>query len=170
MPELVLPAGASLRLTATARADRDLHRWTLHERPGADGAGLLAFGSWIGGADVLQRIDIPAQDVERRLEVRSRHRSAQGWADDSASYEEDAPDRLAIGFCDPSFPGARRDDVLLSFVFRLRGGSSKEEVHGPGTEEIQPRSAQAQAGEGQAGPARPHAPGAGLAGGRQAGR
>src|SRR5690606_17247746 len=113
MPELALPAGASVRLTATARADRDLHRWKVSVLPAVGGPARLTFGSWIGGRDLHQRIDIPAQDVDCRLEIQSRHQNAQGWANDRASPEEDTPDRLLIGFCNPSNPGARPDDVLL---------------------------------------------------------
>lgn len=159
MRELAMPAGASVSLTATARADRDRHRWNISVLPAAGGPARLTFGSWIGGRDLHQRIDIPAQDVDCRLEVQSRHQSAQGWADDRASQEEDKPDRLVIGFCNPSRPGARPDDVLLSFAFDCREQQlPKEEADGQGTEKIEPGNAQAQAAEGQAALAGPLIP------------
>src|SRR5579883_2575159 len=117
MPELALPAGANVRLTVTGRADRDLHRWNLTVAPAAGGPARLSFASWIGGRDLHQRIDIPAQDVDCRLEIQSRHQTAQRWEGDDASVEEDTPDQLLIGFCNPSRPGALPDDVLLSFAF-----------------------------------------------------
>ncbi|WP_395671223.1 hypothetical protein [Phenylobacterium sp.] len=139
MPELGLPAGASVRLTITGRADRDLHRWNVSVLPAAGGPARLTFGSWIGGRDLHQRIDIPAQDVDCRLEIQSRHHNAQGWADDRASPEEDTPDRLLIGFCNPSTRGARPDDVLLSFAFDTRDRQlAKEDADGQGEEENEP--------------------------------
>jgi hypothetical protein len=154
-----LPAGASVRLTATARADGDLHRWDLLVLAAAGGPARLTFGSWIGGRDLHQRIDIPAQDVDCRLEIQSRHQNAQGWEDDRASPEEDTPDRLLIGFCNPSSPGARPDDVLLGFAFDFRDRQlPKEDADGQGTEENEPGSAQAQAAEGESAGGHPFVP------------
>lgn len=159
MPELALPAGACVRLTVTGRADRDLHRWNVSVLPAAGGPARLSFGSWIGGRDLHQRIEIPAQDVDCRLEIQSRHQNAQGWADDRASPEDDTPDRLLIGFCNPSSPGARPDDVLLSFAFDTRDRQlPKEDANGQGAEENEPGSAQTQAAEGETAGSQPIAP------------
>lgn len=156
MPALVVPAGASVQVTAVARPDWSLHRWEIAVRPAAGGVARLTFGSEIGGRDVHQRIDIPAQDVECRLEIESRHETAQGWKSDRAASQEDTPDQLSIGFCDASRSGARPDDVLLSFAFGSRDRRrQKEDGDGQGSEEIQPRSPQAQAAEGQAASAGP---------------
>lgn len=159
MPDLVVPAGASVRFTATARGDRGPHRWDIAVRPAAGGEARLTFGSRIGGRDLDQRVDIPAQDVDCRFEIQSRHETAQGWEDDRASAEEDTPDRLSIGFCDPSRPGARPDDVLLSFAFgRSDRRRQKEDADGEGPEEIEPGSAQAEAAEGETAALGPYLP------------
>jgi len=121
MHRLGLPAGSTIRLTASARPDIGVHRWGVRvfaaEGLAASATPRLTYGSQIGGGDCEQRIDIPAQDTDCRLEAWSRHSIAEGWADDRCSVEDDTPSRLMIGFSDPSRPKARKDDVLLSFTF-----------------------------------------------------
>lgn len=116
-----LEADAPIRLTATARPDGGRHRWRVELMAASDGAVRLTFGSWIDGRDLHQTIQIPAQDVDCRLEVGSRHQSADGWREDRLSRGEDRPHQLQIGFCDDEDPGARADDVLLSFDFAASG-------------------------------------------------
>ena len=117
MTSLNLPAGAPVRLTATARPDRGLHRWDVEVLAAADGAPRLAFASQIGGRDIHQTIQIPPQDVDCRLGVQSRHKTAGGWANDTASIPDDNRDRLDVGFCEAGREGALPHDVLLSFAF-----------------------------------------------------
>lgn len=117
MHDLNLPAGASARFCATARPDRGEHRWDIRVFDASNAAPRLTYGSRIGGRDVDQRVEIPPQAMDCRLEIRSSHETATGWDDDRATCLDDTPDRLLIGFCDPARPGALPDDVLLSFAF-----------------------------------------------------
>ncbi|MBL8771926.1 MAG: hypothetical protein JNK30_11140 [Phenylobacterium sp.] len=113
-----LPAGAGVRMTASARRAFGAHRWDIRVLCVATGEARASFGSHIGGADIDQRLEIPAQDVDCRLEVRSRHAvTGGGWADDDASIEEDTPDILELGFCDLARPLAAPGDVRLRFAF-----------------------------------------------------
>ncbi|MFZ5719079.1 MAG: hypothetical protein ACOY5Y_06370 [Pseudomonadota bacterium] len=124
MHTLNLPAGAAARFTATARPDRGLHRWAVRVLPASEGPVRLTFGSQIGGRDLDQRVEIPIQAEDCRLEIQSSHETATGWADDRSACLDDAPDRLRIGFCDAARPGAMPDDVLLSFTFGEPQGSA----------------------------------------------
>jgi hypothetical protein len=124
MHSLSLPAGSRVRLHATAGAEVGQHRWAIRVlEAGAPRGGLvarLAYGSQIGAGDCEQRVDIPAQDVDCRIEVDASHASATGWKDDRSSIEEDTPNCLQIGFSDRALAFARSDDVLLSFTFVRR--------------------------------------------------
>lgn len=126
MHNLNLSAGAAAGFTASARGDKGMHRWDVRVLAASDGATRLTFGSWIGGRDLDQRVEIPVQDVDCRLEVRSRHETSTGWADDGVACLDDTPDRLQIGFCDTARPGALPDDVLFSFTFGKPAASSAE--------------------------------------------
>ncbi|HZZ34659.1 MAG TPA: hypothetical protein VFE03_02965 [Caulobacteraceae bacterium] len=116
---LDLPAGSTTRLDATARTDAGVHRWDVRvftaDAPSAGSPPRLAYGSQIGGRDREQRIQIPAQDADCGLEVRSRHALAGGWHDDRPTIDEDMPTRLLIGLSNPSSPASHKNDVLLSF-------------------------------------------------------
>jgi hypothetical protein len=102
----------------------------------------LSYGSRIGERDLDQRIDIPPQDVDCRVEVRSRHAALDGWEDDRSTIQEDTPDELRIGFCNAARPGSRPDDVLLSFAIGAPHRPSKtERDDGQGPEAIQSRGA-----------------------------
>lgn len=155
MQTLNVPAGFTVRLVATGRPDRDLHRWNVEVTPAAGGATRQRFGSWIGGRDVHQSVDIPPQEVDCRLEIQSRHLSPDGWSADLAAAEP-TPNGLRVGFHDPSCPGARPDDVLLSFALE----SQREDAHGCGLEQIKSGSTQVKEAQGQAGSGRPLVPGA----------
>lgn len=113
---LDLPAGASVRLTAAAKPDHGLHRWDVTMRA-EDGDVRGAFGSRIGDQDIHQRVDIPPQAVACRLDIRSQHATADGWADDVVAIQEDTPNELRLGFSDRGRASAQPDDVLLSFAF-----------------------------------------------------
>jgi hypothetical protein len=119
MHSLDMPAGSTMRLTATARSEVAAHRWAV--RVFAAGAGAeaprLVYGSHIGDGDRQQRIDFPAQDMDCRLEVRARHATTGGeWADDKLTVLDEEPGRLALGFSDASQAVAHDNDVVLSFV------------------------------------------------------
>jgi hypothetical protein len=114
-----LPAGSSVRLHATAGPDVALHRWAVRvlDNAAAPGApALLTFGSRIGAGDCEQRVDIPAQARDCRLEVWASHAAPGGWKDDRCTVEDDTPDGVEIGFSDRALPQARKDDVRLSFT------------------------------------------------------
>ena len=138
MHRLDVPAGSRIRLIATTREGTDLHRWDVRVMAvGDDGAPRLAFGSQIGDRDRDQRIDIPPQDVDCRVDVCSRHAVRGGWEDDRCTVQDDTPDGLRIGFCDPSMPGSQVDDVLLSFAIGTPPRPSDEERNdGQGPEAI----------------------------------
>jgi hypothetical protein len=123
MHKLDMPAGSTIRLMATARADVADHRWEVRVYTAGSGAepARLGYGSRIGVGDRDQRIDIPAQAVDCRLEVATRHVTAGGdWGDDRLTILDDAPGRLDLGFSDPSQPTAHDNDVLLSFALTGR--------------------------------------------------
>lgn len=144
MHRLDLPAGHRIRLIATARVGTGVHQWDLRLlTPGGEGsAPRLAFGSRIGEHDLDQRIDIPPQDVDCRVEIRSRHAARGGWEDDRCTIQEDTPDELRIGFCNAARPGSHPDDVLLSFAIGApRRPSKTERDDGQGPEAIQSRDA-----------------------------
>jgi len=42
----------------------------------------------------------------------------KAWQDDQGAVIEDTPNRLEIGFCDPSSTLAQEDGLSLSLVFR----------------------------------------------------
>lgn len=116
MRNLTLPAGTSLKFTATARPGLAEHRWRVAVLSAADGASRLNFTSRIGGKDIDQRIDIPVQDIDCEVEILSQHETAQGWGDDTPSTVEDTPDFLQVGFFDPTCANSQHDDVVLSFT------------------------------------------------------
>lgn len=116
---LSLPAGSKIRLNATTAPDRPVHRWDIRVL-GADTpesvAPRLTYASQIGGRDCEQRVEIPAQDIDCRLEVTSRHAAPDGWQDDRCRTGEDSPSHLLLGFSPPSSV-SEADEVLLSFAF-----------------------------------------------------
>lgn len=117
-----LPAGSRVRLTATARADTGLHCWEV--RLITAGAGSDApraiFGSHIGEDDLDQRVDIPSQDADCRVEARASHAEDGVWIDGQCTRQSDTPDELRLAFCNPARSGAQQDDVLLSFAIGAR--------------------------------------------------
>jgi hypothetical protein len=123
MHSLDMPAGSTMRLTATARSEAAAHRWEVRVFA-ADAraqAPRLVYGSRIGDGDRQQRIDIPAQDMDCRLEVRARHPTTGGdWGADKLTVIDDEPGRLDLGFSDASQGIAHDNDVMLSFVLTSR--------------------------------------------------
>ena len=115
-----LPAGSLVRLTATARSDTGLHRWEVRliTTGAASGAPRVVFGSHIGERDLDQRIEIPPQDADCRVEARSSHAEDGVWIDGQCTLQNDTPDELRVAFCNPARSGAQEDDVLLSFAIR----------------------------------------------------
>ena len=125
MHSLDMPAGSTMRLTATARSDVAAHRWEVRVFA-ADAraeAPRLVYGSRIGDGDRQQRIDIPVQDMDCRLEVRARHATTGGvWGDDKLTVIADEPGRLDLGFSEASHPLAHDNDVMLSFLLTSGSG------------------------------------------------
>lgn len=121
MHKLDMPAGTTIRFTATAGPDAGIHRWAVQ----VHGAGIptatparVIYGSQIGGLDREQRIDIPAQDANCRLEVSAQHATERGeWQEDRLTILNDTPSRLDIGFFNPARSAAHANDLLLSFAF-----------------------------------------------------
>lgn len=126
MHYLDLPAGSAVRLQVSARPGVGRHRWDIRMlEAGAAGPGAVArltYGSAVGAGDCEQRVDIPSQDTDCRLEVWGRHAVVGGWKDDRCSVQDDTPDALQIGFSDRALAGAQKDDVLLSFTFERSQG------------------------------------------------
>jgi hypothetical protein len=121
MHNMNMAAGSTVRLTVTARPDAGLHRWGVHLRPVGGAAPTLprlAYGSRVGNSDREQRIEIPAQDVDCWLEVWGSYAAAGGnWGDDRLTVIDDTPNRLEIGFSNPTRSAALLNDILLSFAF-----------------------------------------------------
>lgn len=128
MHSLEIPAGSAIRLTATSAASAGAHRWDVRLVVAGDLAAApsvrAVFGSAIGNLDRDQRIDIPAQDVACTLQVSAHHPVAGGWTADRCTVEDDTPSELRLGFSDAARPGARRDDVVLSFAFLAARGAA----------------------------------------------
>lgn len=128
MHYLNLPAGSAVRLQASARADVSRHRWDIRVLEagsfGPDAEARLTYGSEIGAGDCEQRIDIPAQDADCRMEIWGRHAVAGAWKEDRCSVEVDTPQCLQLGFSDRAQPLDRTDDVLLSFTFQRADAGS----------------------------------------------
>jgi len=117
MHNIALPGGSAVRLTITGRPATGLHRWYVQVRE-AEGDALRAdYGSQIGGEDLHQRVDIPAQAMDCRIQIGSAHRNTHGWSDDHLSLRDVRAGEAKLGFCELMKTGSRLDDVLLSFVF-----------------------------------------------------
>jgi len=121
MHRIDLPAGSTVRMTATARPNFGIHRWGIRLFTASDtepnAPSRLNYGSQIGGRDCEQRIDVPPQDKDCRIEVTCGHSIAGGWQDRQGSVEDDTPGLLVIGFFDPSSSVSQTADVVLSFAF-----------------------------------------------------
>lgn len=115
MHRLALPAGASVRLTATAKPDLTQHRWEVVVR-GGDGQVRAAYGSRIGGRDIDQRVDIPARSEACSLEVAAFHAFDGAWVADHLSVEASGASEFRLGYCELTRAGSQHDDVLLAFV------------------------------------------------------
>jgi hypothetical protein len=122
MHSLNLPAGASILLTATAQPRAGVHRWGVRVLTSATCTPRLTFGSDIGGRDCQQRVDIPAQTADCRLEIWARRATIAGWDNDRAVVTDDTPSHLQIGFSDRGVSRTQEPDVLLSFAF---GGADR---------------------------------------------
>jgi hypothetical protein len=123
---LNLPAGASIRLSASARPNLGLHRWSAQLFAAGDASGALprvSYGSQIGGQDCEQRIDVPLQDRDCRLEIRCSHAAGFDWQDNRISIEDDTPNLVSLGYSNPGSTASRKDDVTLSFTFAAAAGA-----------------------------------------------
>ncbi len=119
MYSLTMPIACPVRLIATARAGVDVHRWAVRVvAVGGGDAPKLSYGSHIGGLDRDQRIDIPAQDIDCRLEVAASHWNGNGWEEDRPVVSSDTPSMLELGFDAPGASATHEPDILLSFDFK----------------------------------------------------
>lgn len=121
MHHINLSAGSAIRLTATARPKLAPHRWNVRlftaTDTQADPLARLSYGSQIGEQDCDQRVDIPIQDKDCRIEVTCGRAVPGGWQDRGGFVEHDTPSLLVIGFADAGPPQPQGDDVVLSFAF-----------------------------------------------------
>ncbi len=117
MHRLELPAGSTIRFSAAARANVGSHRWDIELFAIGQSGPHLTYGSHIDGRDRDQRVDIPAQVGDCRLEVRSRHAVANAWDDDACFVRDDTSALLTLCYSDPASVGALLDDVVLTFAF-----------------------------------------------------
>jgi hypothetical protein len=122
MHSLNLPAGASILLTATARPKVGVHRWGVRVLTSATCTPRMTFGSDIGGRDCEQRIDIPAQTADCRVEIWAGRPAVGGWNNDRSVITNDTPSRLQIGFSHRGASRTQEPDVLLNFAF---GGADR---------------------------------------------
>lgn len=122
MHSLNLPAGASILLTATARPKGGVHRWGVRVLTSATCTPRMTFGSDIGGRDCEQRIDIPAQTADCRVEIWAGRPAVGGWNNDRSVVTDDTPSRLQIGFSDRGASRTQEPEVLLNFAF---GGADR---------------------------------------------
>jgi hypothetical protein len=115
-----LPAGSAIRLTATAGPKVGLHRWGMRlfaaHDPQPNAPARPTYGSQIGEGDCEQRIDVPAQDRDCRVEVNCARAATGRWQDQQGSVEHDTPGLLVVQFADTSASEALTDDVVLSFA------------------------------------------------------
>lgn len=136
MHRLALPAGASARLTATAKPELSQHRWQVLVR-GFDGQLHATYGSRIGGRDLDQRVDIPARPEACSLEIESFHASDDAWIVDHLSVETSDSGEFRLGYCELTRAGSRHDDVVLSFVIS-GGAQGLERLNAPIDSEATP--------------------------------
>lgn len=146
MHSLDLPAGVPVKLTVTATPDGDLCRWDVQVL--ASGRAVLCYWSQIGGSDLDQRIEIPAQIQDCLVEIRCRGATDDGWTDDLVHTSgEDTPNNLQVAFHSAPHTSVRAEGVLLNFAFGRSHKPTTENTHGQGPEAIEPRTAQTQAAE-----------------------
>jgi hypothetical protein len=117
-----MPAGSQVRLNATACSAKEVRRWDV--RMFAQSASAeswpprLTYGSQIGGVDRDQRVEIPAQDVDCRLEASASRRVDGFWDAEPSRVTGETPTVLELGFGASTSPAADDRSILLSFRFR----------------------------------------------------
>lgn len=120
MYSLELSAGSSIQLTATALVDAGIHRWNIQVFTLADpetaASPRLAYGSEIGGGDIHQRVNIPWQDANCRLDVSSRHAAGGEWRESAQVMEEISPGQFTLGFSRAAKGNGAPNDVTLTFA------------------------------------------------------
>ena len=121
MYRLDVPAGSQIRLCATAGAGDQVRRWDVRMfaagAPASGSTPRLSYGSQIGGADDQQRIEIPPQDVDCRLEVDASRRFDGVWEADQSQVTCDTPTLLELGFGASAASMGDDGSTLLSFQF-----------------------------------------------------
>lgn len=121
MHRLEVPAGSRIRLSASAGAATQVRRWDVRMfsagEPAPSSAPRLSYGSQIGGADGEQRIEIPPQDVDCRLEADASRRVGGVWEADQSQVTCDTPNLLELGFAASAASVGDDRSTLLSFHF-----------------------------------------------------
>lgn len=121
MHHIDLPLGSAIRLTAIARPNLGRHRWDvrLFSAGAAETSSpaRLNYGSEIGDGDDEQRIDVPMQDRDCRIEVTCGQATADGWRDQVGKVGDNTPGLLVLGYSDPGAAAGGVEDVVLSFAF-----------------------------------------------------
>jgi hypothetical protein len=122
MPDFNLPAGCTMRITAsmeTAAIDR--HRWSvaiLSAGSGGDGDPRARYGARIIGGQV-QKIDTPAIDHDCICRVLSSSETGGDWLDDVAKVSTDEPDEVTMTFARPQPEDAPDPGGECVLTFRL---------------------------------------------------
>ena len=105
MPDFALPAGCTMRITASMEtAALDRHRWSVAifaVGAGDDADAKARYGARIIGGQV-QKIDTPAIEGDCICQVLSSSESGGDWLDDVVKVSTDADDALTLTFSRPS--------------------------------------------------------------------
>jgi len=104
MPDFNLPAGCTMRITASMEAaSMDRRRWSvaiMATGGPADADPRARYGARIIGGQI-QKIDTPAIDADCVCRVLSSSQTGGDWLDDIAKVTTDAEDDLTMTFARP---------------------------------------------------------------------
>jgi hypothetical protein len=122
MPDFNLPAGCTMRITASMEAASiDRRRWSVaisSASGGSDSELKASYGARIIGGQI-QKIDTPAIAADCVCSVTSSSQSGDDWLADDAKVSTDASDELTMTFTRPSAEDAADagDECILTFRF-----------------------------------------------------
>ena len=102
MYRLAVPAGSKIRLSATTGRATQVRRWDVRMfpagAPAPSSTPRLSYGSRIGASDGEQRVEIPPQEIDCRLEAETSRRVGGVWEVDQPQVTCDTPSLLELGF------------------------------------------------------------------------